>query len=78
MFEGKIALITGGSRGIGAAIAWELAQHGATALVNYKQGKDAAEEVCHRIADVNGKAFAIQADISLVCDIDRMFDEIEK
>ena len=78
MFEGKIALITGGSRGIGAAIAWELAQHGATALVNYKQGKDAAEEVCHRIVDANGKAFAIQADISQVGDIDRMFDEIEK
>lgn len=78
MLHGKFALITGGSRGIGAAIALELARHGATAFVNYRQGKDAADNVCRQIADFGGKAFAIQSDVSHVADIDRMFDDIEK
>ena len=73
MLSGKIALVTGGSRGIGAAIALELGRHGATVVVNYRQGKDAAEEVCRTI----GNAYAVQADISQVAQIDAMFDDIE-
>jgi len=77
MFNGKIALVTGGSRGIGAAIALELARHGATVVVNYRQGKGAAEEVCRTIVEQDGKAFSLQADVSQVADINAMFDDIE-
>jgi 3-oxoacyl-[acyl-carrier protein] reductase len=57
--EGKTALVTGGSRGIGAAIAEELARAGATVVVGYRSGKDEAEGLAHRIG-----ARAIQADVS--------------
>jgi NAD(P)-dependent dehydrogenase (short-subunit alcohol dehydrogenase family) len=77
MFKNKIALVTGGSRGIGAAIAVELAAHGATVIVNYRQGKDAAEDVCRTITHRNGKAFPYQADISSVSEIELMYDKIE-
>ena len=78
MLNGKIVLVTGGSRGIGAAICIELGRCGATIIVNYRQGKDAAEAVCRRIVEQGGKAFAIQADVSQVADIERMFDAVEK
>ncbi len=57
--EGKTALVTGGSRGIGAAIAEELARAGASVVVGYRAGKDEAEELAHRIG---GRA--VQADVS--------------
>ncbi|MDR1962503.1 MAG: 3-oxoacyl-ACP reductase FabG [Planctomycetaceae bacterium] len=77
MFKNKTALITGGSRGIGAAIAVELAAYGATVIVNYRQGKDAAEEVCRTINEQQGNAFSCQADISVVAEIESMFDFVE-
>ncbi len=57
--ENKVALVTGASRGIGAAIAIELAQKGAAVIVNYSGSKNAAEDTVALINGDNGKAIAI-------------------
>jgi 3-oxoacyl-[acyl-carrier protein] reductase len=62
--EGRVALITGASRGIGRAIALELAEHGATVIVNYHQSANLAEEVVTQIQRKGGRALAVQADVS--------------
>ncbi|TSE06592.1 SDR family oxidoreductase [Mesorhizobium intechi] len=75
--HGKTALVTGSSRGIGRAIAEGLAAKGAAVVVNYVGNRKAADEVVAAIASKGGKAVAIQADMSSVSDIRRLFDEAE-
>lgn len=60
----KVALVTGGSRGIGRAIALELAARGAAVVVNYNRSPEAAHEVVTKIVEAGGKAAAFQADVS--------------
>ncbi len=62
--ENKVALVTGGSRGIGRAIALEFAARGAAVVVNYNKSPEAAEEVVKKIKEAGGKAAAYQADVS--------------
>lgn len=62
--ENKVAVITGGSRGIGQAVALELAARGAAVVVNYNKSPDAAEEVVKKVQEAGGKAAAFQADVS--------------
>ena len=73
-----IALVTGGSRGIGAEIAQRLAQDGFTVAVNYTSNPAAADEVVTQIETSGGKAFAVQADISDAAAVVAMFDDIAK
>ena len=72
---GKIAIVTGASRGIGRAIAERLAQDGASIVVNYAQRPDQAKEVVSVIEAQGGKAIAVQSDISQIADIRRLFLE---
>ena len=62
--ENKVAVVTGGSRGIGRAVALELAARGAAVVVNYHKSPDAANEVVKKIEEAGGKAAAFQADVS--------------
>lgn len=64
----KVAVVTGGSRGIGRAIALELGARGATVVVNYQKNADAANEVVAQITAAGGKATAVQADVSVESD----------
>lgn len=61
--EGRVTLVTGGSRGIGAAIAADLAAAGARVAVNYAQNREAADQVVAAIAEAGGEAVAIQGDV---------------
>ncbi|TGQ42629.1 MULTISPECIES: SDR family oxidoreductase [unclassified Mesorhizobium] len=76
--QGKTALVTGSSRGIGRAIAEGLAANGAAVVVNYTSNEQAARETVAAIEKNGGKAVAMQADISSISDIRRLFDEAEK
>jgi 3-oxoacyl-[acyl-carrier protein] reductase len=76
--KGKVAVVTGASKGIGAAIAEQMAGEGASVVVNYASSKTAADAVVKRIQDKNGKAVAIQADVSKPEDIQRLFVETKR
>ncbi len=62
--EGKVAVVTGASRGIGRAIALEFAKEGANIVVNYRTRSEEAEEVVRRIEEIGRKALAVRADVS--------------
>ncbi|BDI28393.1 oxidoreductase [Capsulimonas corticalis] len=75
---GKIALVTGASKGIGASIAKHLAAEGATVVVNYATSQSGADKTVAEIAAAGGAAFAIQGDFSKPEDISRVFAAIEE
>lgn len=70
----KVILVTGASRGIGAAIARKLSSEGAKIIVNYAGGKDAADQVVAEIQSKGGDALAVQADVSKSADVKNLFD----
>jgi 3-oxoacyl-[acyl-carrier protein] reductase len=74
--EGKIALITGSSRGIGATIAKTFAREGAHVIVNYAASKERAEEVVREIESGGGKAFLARGDVTDIREIGAMFEKI--
>ncbi len=76
--EGKVAVVTGASKGIGAAIALHLAKEGAAVVVNYSSSKDAADRVVSAIKDNGGKALAVQANVADPADVQRLFAETKK
>src|SRR5438270_12891140 len=76
--SGKVAVVTGASKGIGASIAVHLAAEGAAVVVNYSSSKEAADRVVGEIAGSGGKAVAIQADLAREADIKRLFAETKK
>ncbi|MFO1417996.1 MAG: glucose 1-dehydrogenase [Methylotetracoccus sp.] len=73
--EGKIALVTGASRGIGAAIAHAMAAEGASLIVNFRSASKAAEALVGTIRADGGQAVAVQADLSREADVRRLFAE---
>jgi len=75
---GKIAVVTGASKGIGASIAKHLAAEGASVVVNYASSKTGADMVVTEIASAGGKAVAVQGDVAKKADIDRLFVETKK
>jgi len=74
--KNRVALVTGGSRGIGAAVAIALARAGADVAVNYRQQVDAANAVCAEIVALGQKAIAVQADVSVAADAQRLIAEV--
>ncbi|HWL10881.1 MAG TPA: glucose 1-dehydrogenase [Planctomicrobium sp.] len=75
---GQVAVVTGASKGIGAEIALQLAQAGATVAVNYSSSKSGADAVVARIEEAGGKAIAVQADLSKPEQIEHLFVEADK
>ncbi len=75
---GKVAVVTGASKGIGAAIATQLAAEGAAVVVNYSSSKAEGDQVVQQITAKGGKAIAVQANLSNQADIDRLFTETKK
>src|SRR5204863_5337543 len=75
---GKVAVVTGASKGIGAAIAKNLAAEGAAVVVNYASSKTGADKVVSEITSAGGKAVAVQGDVARKADIERLFAETKK
>ena len=75
---GKVAIVTGASKGIGAAIAKRLAAAGASVVVNYASSREGADRVVAEIAGKAGKAIAVKADVSKAADVQRLFDATKK
>ncbi len=75
---GKVAVVTGASKGIGAGIAKAMADAGAAVVVNYAGGKEGADRVVAEIAAAGGRAAAVQADVSKAADVARLFAEAKR
>src|SRR5439155_18425376 len=76
--SGKVAVVTGSSKGIGAAIAKRLATDGAAVVVNYASSREGADRVVAEIAAEGGKAIAVHANIAKKAEIERLFAETKK
>src|SRR6266508_1484565 len=76
--NGKVAVVTGASKGIGAGIAKHLAAEGAAVVVNYASSKEGADKVVDEITKRGGKAIAVQANVAKKKDIERLFTETKK
>lgn len=77
MHDGRVMIITGGSRGIGAATARLAARRGYVVCVNYLSGREAAEEVVAAITMDGGRAVAMQADVSVEAEVEALFRRVE-
>ena len=75
---GKVAIVTGASKGIGAGIAKRLGVEGAAVVVNYSSSREGAERVVAEITGKGGKAVAVQGDVSYAEDVRRLFEEAKK
>ncbi|WP_047151616.1 3-oxoacyl-ACP reductase FabG [Aneurinibacillus tyrosinisolvens] len=76
MLQGKAALVTGASRGIGRAIALELAAHGADVAINYAGNESAAREVANAVAALGRKSFIIRADVADAAQVEEMVKQV--
>src|SRR5438270_6987459 len=76
--KGKVAIVTGASKGIGAGIAKGMAEAGAAVVVNYASSKEGADRVVSEITGKGGKAVAVQGDVSKVADVKRLFAEAKR
>src|SRR5947208_8236785 len=76
--KGKVAVVTGASKGIGAGIAKSLAAEGASVVVNYASSKEDADRVVAEITKQGGKAVAVQGDVSKAPDVKRLFAETKR
>jgi len=75
---GKVAVVTGASKGIGASIAKQMAQEGAAVVVNYSSSKAGADRVVDEIVSQGGRALAVHADVSKKADVERLFSDTKK
>ncbi len=76
--DGKIAVVTGASKGIGASIAKHFAAEGAAVVVNYASSKQGADRVVDEITRISGKAIALQADVSKRAEVEQLFAKTQQ